>query len=583
LTEFYDTLSRRRGSTEAEKIRSLHDRIEQLDGWMKRSKAPTARIAVAKALTELGWVQRGSGIADTVSRKAMIDFHESLRAADVCLKEAEELAAKTKVRDPVLYQAWMSVGIGSGFDRKRMQDLLDSALKIDPLWTPAIRTMADYLMPKWHGNSGDLFRLADHVAAKTKLATGEMAYAVVVAYAFGPIENALGPREYREFSQNGFQWKRTREGLYDWLKQSPDGSLQLSYLLRYARIANDRDTAADAVERLKGKWNPAVFPNEVDFLRAVRWSRPDFREGKARLILDCFEGTVTSALFLENDSVVIATGYDSLVRRYDVKTGKPLAPWDSSMIGIGRSVMMKGGSELVLGGFDRMGKPELIGFDMKSQEETPFGGLSTQVYDLAADQQGKYVALVSTSDINSIRRWELSDTPQPYEWHPNHSSPVCGIAFSPDGTKLASVGGKELILWDLAKRTEIKRWNIHDESVASVAWSPTGQYLATAGAGNEVRLWDADAGTLKGSLVGGNTSIGTLAFSSKGDRLVGGTGSWTHVGIPGEVVVWSVPEMKRLATLNGHGLAIRKVVISSDDRTIASASEDGTLRLWEMP
>ena len=96
-------------------------------------------------------------------------------------------------------------------------------------------------------------------------------------------------------------------------------------------------------------------------------------------------------------------------------------------------------------------------------------------------------------------------------------------------------------------------------------------------------MWDAETGNLLQKLVGGNTSITSLAFRSDGRRLVGGTRSWNQTAIPGELVVWSLPENQRLATLAGHALGIWQVRISPDDKTIATASEDGTIRLWDLP
>src|SRR5713101_6565872 len=56
----------------------------------------------------------------------------------------------------------------------------------------------------------------------------------------------------------------------------------------------------------------------------------------------------------------------------------------------------------------------------------------------------------------------------------------------------------------------------HDESVRSVAFSGDGKTLASGGLGNAVKLWDAQTGSLKRSLVDTGPPV---AFSPQGETL----------------------------------------------------------------
>ena len=66
-----------------------------------------------------------------------------------------------------------------------------------------------------------------------------------------------------------------------------------------------------------------------------------------------------------------------------------------------------------------------------------------------------------------------------------------GLAFSPDGTRLAIGSGDNTIrLWDVASRQEVCQLRGHDSYVHAVAFSPDGTRLASASGDMTVRIWD---------------------------------------------------------------------------------------------
>lgn len=163
------------------------------------------------------------------------------------------------------------------------------------------------------------------------------------------------------------------------------------------------------------------------------------------------------------------------------------------------------------------------------------------------------------------------------------------LAFAPDGKTLAlGTWNGAVKLLDFATGRELPAPPRHKYWVCSVAFSPDGKRLASAGgnefmaAGNnyqknaEVKLWDVAAGTEIGPLNGHTDKVFSAVFSPDGKTLATGSADRT-------VRLWDVATMKERRTLKGHTDAVSSVAISSDGATLASASWDRTVKLWDLP
>ncbi len=98
-------------------------------------------------------------------------------------------------------------------------------------------------------------------------------------------------------------------------------------------------------------------------------------------------------------------------------------------------------------------------------------------------------------NVTELKLWEVASGKEIASLK-GHRGPVYAVAFSPDGTILASAGGDlgkrlgELKLWDVATRKELASLEGHRDELRAVAFSPDGKLLASGGYDKTVKLWD---------------------------------------------------------------------------------------------
>lgn len=156
-----------------------------------------------------------------------------------------------------------------------------------------------------------------------------------------------------------------------------------------------------------------------------------------------------------------------------------------------------------------------------------------------------------------------------------HTSWVGSVAWSPDGLHLATAGGDGTVrTWLAVSSKGVRTLRGHDREVWSVAWSPNGRRLASAGRDGTARLWDIGTGEAVRTLAGHDGEVWAVAWSPDGGRIV-------TAGADGTLRLYETRTGDRVSTFTGHAAAVRAVSWSPDGSRIASGSADRTAQIWD--
>ena len=209
--------------------------------------------------------------------------------------------------------------------------------------------------------------------------------------------------------------------------------------------------------------------------------------------------------------------------------------------------------------------------------------------DFNHNKDHQHHELASAGADNTVRLWTLQeDLLRIFDDHSRQA--VEDVSISPDGQRMATVGGEKktsdqlggnavINLWHIVNSDSrssnpqpIKRLRGHIGRIYSVTFSPDGNLLVSTGEDNTVKMWSLDGTQLK-TLRQHTDHVYDAAFSPDGKILATASKDQT-------INLWDVDSGSLLQTLTGHTRQVYAVSFSPNGQWLASTGRDGTIRLW---
>jgi WD40 repeat protein len=253
-------------------------------------------------------------------------------------------------------------------------------------------------------------------------------------------------------------------------------------------------------------------------------------------------GGVACVSYSPDGKLLASSGHDNLIRIWEADTGRELHRCVCHTHSPGSIVFSPNGKTLV----------------SKGQCDIRFWSVAT----------GKEVQQEASAKV--VHRTRQGGVPEEGNWSIN-----C-IAFSPDGSKLASGGDDCAVrLWDPATGQELGTLQSGGERISSVAFSPDGKHLAAGGRDRPISLWEVATGKELRRYGEEKSDVHVVLFSPDGkDLLTAGSGGTIHL--------WDMATGSEVRQFEGHEGFTECLAVSRDGKTLFSGGFEKTIRVWDL-
>ena len=296
--------------------------------------------------------------------------------------------------------------------------------------------------------------------------------------------------------------------------------------------------------------------------------------------------------FSRDGRTLVSGNFNGTVKLWDVGSGRLLRTLDGHTDVVYKGVFSP--DEKVLASCSRDGKIKI--WDVATGRELrTLTGHTRPVKAVAFSPNGKLLA--SVSNDGTLRLWDVASGLEQRSLVHTRSeevdNSVYALVFISHGKMIVAGNGDGTIsYWEVASGKEIRILKGHSNGVFCLAVSSDGRSMASGSDDHTVKLWDVDTGNeihtfADKKMEGVSEHVRAISLSSDGKWLASSEVGFTSSGnqyqyIYKRIKIWNVKTGERVFALDQPKLEINGVAFSPDNRLLAGAGADGTIKLWNV-
>lgn len=232
-------------------------------------------------------------------------------------------------------------------------------------------------------------------------------------------------------------------------------------------------------------------------------------------------------------------------------------------------------------------RPELY------QETTTLEGIRNPVLSAAYSPNGRFAVLGFDDGTAGI--WDTTTGGRISVLNEGHDFLASNAIFLPGGKRMVTIAGDDTLrMWEVDAGTEV--WSREGTGRRGlIAVSPDGKLIVTGSSGGKVaQVWDAESGApvrvLDASHLDELTRQYPLASPEELEKQVADITALTF-SVDGRLVVtgdsagtcsiWDIGKTEPVRTFRGHERAISAIYWNAGDRSLVTASADGSVAFWD--
>ncbi|MFM9962684.1 MAG: Gfo/Idh/MocA family oxidoreductase [Planctomycetaceae bacterium] len=304
------------------------------------------------------------------------------------------------------------------------------------------------------------------------------------------------------------------------------------------------------------------------------------KELKSTAHLDGLSNWATSVAF-SPDSQTLAVGTHNSVQLWNIAAKQATGVWKTGNGYVRSLAFLPGGKQLVVGAYQSASVWN-VASGAKERDLPKHRGFVTS---LAVSPDGKLLATGCDDESARLIRIEDGALLKTFE---HDRDPVQSVAFSADGKLLATAAGDETRvtrpgiakLWDIESGKLLRDFEGMAKAATSVAFAEKGTRLIVGSMDEKAYVFEIETGKPLGFFGGHGRPVTSIAMSL--DNQIAITGSGGRAKGKNELKLWRIADGEVLGTAEEHEAKIAALALSPDGKTVATASYDNSVRLWDV-